>query len=238
MATNSIREQIIAAIVTRLADIRTAKGYNTEAGRYVNRAEPKPNWDETPYITVFPGEEEAIQKYEVAFHQMSVNLIASQAFASSSPSTIAEYLHGDLIECMTAIERAMTFTSGGTYTPIVGNTITGATSGATAYIEAVTLSTGTWASGDAAGSFTLRRKTGTFQAENLNIGANLNVATITGEPTGTTVVTNVTGGLADRVLYAGGGVTEWPGPDETLVGVTCAFRVDYQTVSGDPYHQP
>lgn len=238
MATSSIRERIIAAIVTRLGDIRTAKGYNTEAGRYVNRAEPRPNWDETPFITVFPGEEEAVQEYGCVQHAMPVTLIASQAFGTSSPSAVAEYLHADMIECMTGLEWSMAFTSGGTYVPAAGQTITGAKSGATAYIEAVSVSTGSWAAGDAAGTLTVRRKTGTFQAENLNVGANLNAATITGEPTGTVPVASATASLADRVIYSGGGVTTWPGPEETLVGVACTFRVDYQTVSGDPYHQP
>lgn len=72
------------------------------------------------------------------------------------------------------------YTSGGTYEIVAGDTITGATSGATAKVVSLTLTSGTWAGGDAAGVLTVNRRTGTFQAENLNVGANTNVATIAG----------------------------------------------------------
>jgi len=81
-------------------------------------------------------------------------------------------------------ENNLVFTSGGTYQVLVGDTITGATSGATAIVEYVLpLTSGTWAGGTAAGQFELRYQSGTFQAENLNVGGNLNVATIAGNST-------------------------------------------------------
>ena len=79
-----------------------------------------------------------------------------------------------------ALGRELAYTSGGTYEIAVGNTITGATSGATAVITAISLSSGTFAAGTAAGRLTFASQTGTFQSENLNVGANLNVATIAG----------------------------------------------------------
>ena len=47
--------------------------------------------------------------------------------------------------------HSLPFTSGGTYEVVVGNTITGATSGSTAVITKIDLDSGTWAGGDAAG---------------------------------------------------------------------------------------
>jgi len=73
---------------------------------------------------------------------------------------------------------SLRFTSGGTYEISVGDTITGATGGATAKVTGVNLESGTWAGGDAAGTLEIDTISGTFQAENLNVGANLNVATI------------------------------------------------------------
>ena len=73
------------------------------------------------------------------------------------------------------------FTSGGTTEIEVGDTITGATSSATAVITKIIKSSGTWAGGDAAGRVFFAEQTGTFQAENLNIGASSNVATIAGD---------------------------------------------------------
>ena len=81
---------------------------------------------------------------------------------------------------LVALGRKVAFTSGGTYVVAEGNTITGATSAATAVITRVALESGSWAAGTAAGHFIFASQTGTFQAENLNVGANLNVATIAG----------------------------------------------------------
>lgn len=86
-----------------------------------------------------------------------------------------------------ALGREMAFTSGGTVQISVGNTITGATSGATAVITKVILTSGTWAGGDAAGRLIFASQTGTFQSENLNVGASLNVATIAGNSTANTL---------------------------------------------------
>jgi hypothetical protein len=81
----------------------------------------------------------------------------------------------------------LAFTSGGTYEVVVGDTITGATSAATATVFDVELTSGTWAGGDAAGNLWLNSQSGTFQSENLNVGANTNVATIAANSTGNQV---------------------------------------------------
>lgn len=53
----------------------------------------------------------------------------------------------------------------------VGDTVTGATSGAEGVVTAVFLQSGGWAGGDAAGVLCLKGKTGTFQnGENLQVG--------------------------------------------------------------------
>lgn len=73
------------------------------------------------------------------------------------------------------------FTSGGTFTPSEGDTITGATSGSTADILRVVLESGSWDAGDAAGRFIIDGQDAPFVAENLNIGTNLNVASVAGD---------------------------------------------------------
>lgn len=90
---------------------------------------------------------------------------------------------------LVALGRQVSFTSGGTYTIAEGDTITGATSAATAVITRVVLTSGTWAAGTAAGKLIFASQTGTFQAENLNVGANLNVATIAGDSSAITMGT-------------------------------------------------
>ena len=61
-----------------------------------------------------------------------------------------------------SIYDQIAFTSGGTYVPKIGETITGNTSGETAVIVDVLLSSGAWADGDAAGTLTYRSASGTF----------------------------------------------------------------------------
>lgn len=87
--------------------------------------------------------------------------------------------------------REVAFTSGGVYQIAEGDVITGATSGATATIGRILLTSGTWAGGTAAGRLIITaNQTGVFVAENLNVGANLNVATIAGNSTAHALLPN------------------------------------------------
>lgn len=61
-----------------------------------------------------------------------------------------------------SIYHQITFTSGGTYIPQIGDTVTGNTSTETAVIVDIVESASTWAAGTAAGTITYRSKSGTF----------------------------------------------------------------------------
>lgn len=98
-------------------------------------------------------------------------------------SAIAAGLLYAAVNASASGDHTLAYTSGGTYEIVPGDTITGATSGATARVVSVGQTSGTWAGGDAAGTFVLDTVSGTFQAENLNVGANSNVATIGGAST-------------------------------------------------------
>jgi hypothetical protein len=87
--------------------------------------------------------------------------------------------------------RTVAYTSGGTYEIKEGDIIEGATSEATAVVASITVTSGTWAGGTAAGTITIHNQSGTFQSENLNVLANSNVATI-----------------AANSVYASGGTVE------------------------------
>jgi hypothetical protein len=110
------------------------------------------------------------------------------AFRNNAGGTAAE-MHKSTASGWSAVSlgREIAFTSGGTYVIAEGNTITGATSAATAVITRVVLRSGSWAAGDAAGYLVFASQTGTFQSENLNVGANLNVATIAGNSSAITL---------------------------------------------------
>jgi hypothetical protein len=88
---------------------------------------------------------------------------------------------GDLITGGFVNDMVIPFTSGGATEIVAGNKITGATSKATAIIADVLLYSGTWAGGDAAGFFVVKRDdiSGTFGSENVFIGTGTNDATVT-----------------------------------------------------------
>ena len=111
--------------------------------------------------------------------------------------------------------RELAFTSAGTYVLADGDVITGETSNATATVGRVALQTGTFAGGDGAGYLFFASQTGTFQAETIKVGANLNVANIAGNsaaitllPGGVyeTVQTNFGGALGSSRIYGCNGV--------------------------------
>jgi hypothetical protein len=97
--------------------------------------------------------------------------------------------------------RKLAYTSGGTYEVVAGNTITGATSAATAVVQTVELDSGTWAGGNAVGSLWVNTQVGTFEAENLNVGANSNVATIASNSTNPPITQNI--GFVGRLRQEG-----------------------------------
>jgi len=114
-----------------------------------------------------------------------------------------------------ALGREISFTSGGTYEIVAGNTITGATSAATAVITKVILTSGTWAAGTAAGRLFFASQTGTFQSENLDVGVSTNVATIAGNSSAITLSPsgryefenwNFGGGTGTKKMYGCDGV--------------------------------
>jgi hypothetical protein len=109
----------------------------------------------------------------------------------------------------------LAFTSGGTYEILDGDVITGATSAATATVTRVVLQSGSWAAGTAVGRLIFASKTGNFAAENLNVGASLDVATIAGNATAIvwlpggrfeTRIDNLSGAEGTRRVYGVDGV--------------------------------
>lgn len=77
--------------------------------------------------------------------------------------------------------RTLAFTSGGNAEILPGDTIDGATSGATAVVSKVVVISGSWGTGTAEGVLFLSSQTGTFVAEEINDGIASNDATISGD---------------------------------------------------------
>jgi hypothetical protein len=100
------------------------------------------------------------------------------------------------------VDKSIVFTSGGTYEIRRGDIIIGALSTATMVVSFVRLTSGSWAGGDAVGII-MGASTGTFQAENVNVGANTNVATLAGAAITADNFQHFLGGKFDKVIIAG-----------------------------------
>jgi hypothetical protein len=116
----------------------------------------------------------------------------------------------------------LAFTSGSTEIE-EDDVITGDASGATATVKKVFLDSGTWAGGDAAGRLIIYDQVGDFEAENLDVGAVSNLASIADDSIATTLPPggryefinhNFGGHAGTRRMYGCNGVGkafEWDG---------------------------
>ena len=100
------------------------------------------------------------------------------------------------------VDRVLSFTSGGTYEIKQGDTVTGHTSSATMVVSFVRVTSGSWVGGDAVGTI-MGTVAGTFVAENLDVGANLNVAGITANATSADSFQHFIGEEFDEAIIEG-----------------------------------
>jgi len=235
--TETIREQIIDNVASKITEIRTSKGYRTNIGASVAKARQEFNAGELPVIVEWPSRETVTFENKAEVHLMLMRIIGIKAIQDGDPSDLHEQMFADIVENIIGDKWVVDFTSGGTHEPVVGDTIEGATSGATGYIEAVEVSSGAWADGDAAGDITIRRKNGVFQAENVDIGTNSNVFTIDGTLTHRSPLYTTTGDLAQDIKMIAGGTDEYPAGADEGVKAPVEFLIEYVTAKGNPYRQ-
>jgi len=233
--SNTIRKQIIENIASYLSNVRRNKAYQTDIGANIYKA--KKAQITVPAIIIWPGVEDSLREYRIDQHSMPLRVDGLKEYGEDNPSDISELMLGDIIEIMTGNAWDLTFSSGGTERPEVGDVITGQDSGAAAIIESWSKSSGEWADGDAAGTFRIRRKVGTFENESLDVGANLNLATASGVITGYTIENLLTDDLADDIIYSAGGTEEYPDQGQEAVGASASFQIIYRTQTGNPYQQ-
>lgn len=124
-------------------------------------------------IDAVPGEGDVLGVFSLLGEDYAIRKGISEIYAyfykaTSSGWTLIDYPY------------ELYFTSGGTYEVQEQDVITGGISGATATIQKVILTSGSWAGGDAAGRFIINTVTGTFQAENLSVPGQPNCATSSG----------------------------------------------------------
>jgi hypothetical protein len=245
--SETIRERIIAAIIDRMAIIRTDNGFNTDCGANVFRAARKIDPSQLDAVTVFPRRDSATGEFGSLAVTMPVEVqglaeigtieTETEGERAERVSVLIESILGDLIEAMTGDRWSIAFTSG-SREPVAGDAFTGATSDATGVVESVTVTSGSWSAGTAAGSIKFRRRVGEFQAETIDIGSEANVATVGATVTRESAIELVTGSLADGIYYQGGGVDDYQEAGDQAVGVSAAFTITFPVLVGNPYGQP
>jgi len=237
--TLSIREQILVNFGTRLGDIELANQYSSDMGTEVFRSFLPPiDSSLAPCVGYYVDMEENTALYarkEVRVLPVRVQGVAE--FGSVAPPVMAERLYADINECVLGDQYTLSYDSGGTSEIVSGDLIEGETSGAEALVISVSLESGTWAGGDAAGAFTLRRVKDLFtNNEDLTVSAVAGMATVDGTLSGQGPVDLLTGGLADAVTFFSGNLI-MPDADGITVGANVVFYVRYKQIAGNPYSQ-
>jgi hypothetical protein len=232
----SVRYDIITAIVAKLADITQANGYNTDCGENVQLAVYRHDDADLPMVAVWPRPEEVERtKYGANSCAFDFDIELLSLFGSDSPVEVSENMLADVITCLTGDTDRWTLDFGTGSTEIeVDDVITGASSSATGTVTAVSVTSGTWAGGDAAGELIVSGVTGEFlSGENIEVNAAA-VAKTTGTAE-KVMPADLIG--ADDIIYTRGGTDRFPESGEFAVGVQATFNVKYKTVTGDPYTQ-
>jgi len=227
---DTIREQIIAAFMTRLEDWTTARGFNHDCGGSAFRAVKYIDESALPACVLHPQAEEVTQQYGQNHCEMMLRVEAVAELSGANPSVIQEQLLGDAITIMTSPPYLVLVFAAAGYTSAVagdiGKTVTGGTTGDTGTLISYDNDTRQWTilpdnSGDE------------FDA--------IEAVTITGGTGGGTTAqaaeqVHVTS-LIESIVYTTGGPAETPKGEDTTVAVFAEFRAKYNTLAGNPYSQ-
>lgn len=98
---DTIREQIIQAIIARAGTLRAANGYNTDCGQGVKRAEKDLEPKDLPAVVAWPQPEEAERRSGKNICTTQIKLETYMEFGAVNPSVVQEQMLGDLIKCVT-----------------------------------------------------------------------------------------------------------------------------------------
>lgn len=122
--------------------------------------------------------------------QKAYGLLLDDCDASAADKKCAVTVRDSLM-VKSPLKWRVNFTGGGTTTPVVHDTLTGLTTTTTSCrIKSITVTSGTWAGGDAAGYFIVDQLTGDFAAENVEINSSTT-------DDATVALTNMTQALVD-----------------------------------------
>ena len=97
---DTVRKKIIQAVLSKLAIIMVANGFNTEIGGNVERGKTHDDPENVPKLSLWAGREEAGKIIGAHVCNMNLRLEALLAVGSEEPSVLAEKALGDMIRAM------------------------------------------------------------------------------------------------------------------------------------------
>jgi len=244
MPRKSRRHEIIDAIVAKLSIITTANKFNTDAGSAVYWATPKITADEAAAVIFWPQPESTnIEQYRNGLINLPFTIELIQEIFDETTlnrNDMAEYALSDIKQCIQGAETRIEFNNGN-YDPadITGLdaiTLEGVTSGATSVFSRSVVTSGSFAGGDAVGTFYCYEQENPFQdLEALNItGGPSSIANVTGTSQHSAIETT-TGNLAENLRYIEGGVPSIPENSDKRITVIGSFEAWYDLKNGNPY---
>jgi len=150
-------------------------------------------------------------KDEADFHEWGANRLLrliSRGYQTVAAGVFPEFpelpeIFLPSLESRTSVYTAsytLAFTSGGTTEIEAGDEIEGNTSEATSTVTSVTLDSGSWAGGDAAGTIYHTGQSGTFESETLTVDSDSDVATIAADSTSPVAYTSLPSDYQKRLM--------------------------------------
>lgn len=234
----TIREQILKLIKTEIAKIKTTNGYYTNIGLHPIRGRYDIAPAELPAVAMLADQDNMVSHLGHEVHEMPITIAGFLYIKNSIPDYSdraahdAEAILGDIQTCLLAQRITLDFLAG-SREPALGTVLTGNTSGATAILESISVSSGSWAGGDAAGTFSLRLPWLGYESETITNAGGETLATTTG----TMTLIPPFSDLLNNIEYRRGGIDPLPDPGEDILKVSVSFSVTYATLAGNPYKQ-
>lgn len=234
----TIREQILELVKTEISKIRTSNGYVTEIGQNPVRGRYDLFPSELPAVMMIANQENAAPRLGHNVNSIPLIIEGFKHYPntgtdySDRAAREAENMLGDILSCILAPKITLPFTNG-IREPAIGIVLTGETSTATAILESISLSSGSWSGGDAAGTFSLRQPWQDFTSELLKNPGSETIASTLGTMTEIAPFNDLT----NQIEYVRGGIEPLPDPGEDILKVSVSFNIYYATLFGNPYKQ-
>jgi hypothetical protein len=242
MAT-SIEKQIIDRVKTKLELIRTSIGYETESGTFVflgNKV--MDSTTQLPCCVIFPQYSNSSIEPGSTYERVAlpVHIESLSNFDKDADHILlSQKMKADIYECLMSDRILIPYINGRSSTGApLGQGLTSIMASYSGIIEADNLTSGGWTSNNAAGTLTLRRFSGfdNYAPLTCALSGGGQLSARIGQ-TGQSREKYITNDMAEEISFTGGGVTTFPTPAQSVIGVAMDFIFRFKILTGNPYSQ-